>query len=51
MSKKNISGNAKRAAYEKKQEKQGERIVKWIIGVLIVLALAYAAYSVYIVSF
>lgn len=50
MSKNNL-GNAKRAAYEKKQEKQGESIIKWIIGILIVLALAYAAYSVYIVSF
>ena len=30
-------GNAKRQAYEKKQEQQGEKVIKWIIGVLIAL--------------
>ena len=46
MSKKDVKPvNAKRAAYEKKQEEQGAKVVKWIIGVLIALALVYAAYS------
>ena len=43
-------GNAKRQAYEKKQEQQGEKVIKWIFGVLIVLALVYAAYSIWLVA-
>ena len=42
--------NAKRVAYEKKQEEQGAKVVKWIIGVLIGLALCYAAWSIYLVA-
>ena len=42
--------NAKQKAYEKKQEQQGEKVVKWIIGVLIALALCYAAYSIWLVA-
>ena len=42
--------NAKRAAYEKKEEQQGEKVIKWIIGVLIALALCYAGYSIWLVS-
>jgi len=42
--------NAKRVAYEKKQAEEGEKVIKWIIGVLIVLAACYAAYSVWFVS-
>jgi hypothetical protein len=38
MSKKN---NAKREAYAKKQEEQGKKVVMWIFGGLIVLALIY----------
>ena len=41
--------NAKREAYAKKQEKEGTSVVMWIIGVLIVLGLAYAAWSIYLV--
>jgi cobalamin biosynthesis Mg chelatase CobN len=42
--------NAKRAAYAKKQEKEGTSVVMWIIGVLIVLGLFYAGWSIYMVS-
>ena len=42
--------NARRVAYEKKQEQQGEKVIKWIIGVLIGLALCYAAWSIYLVA-
>ena len=42
--------NAKRVAYEKKEEQQGEKVIKWIIGVLIALAVVYAGYSIWIVS-
>jgi hypothetical protein len=42
--------NQKRAAYEKKQERQGETVIKWIIGVLLILAVFYAGYSIWLVS-
>jgi hypothetical protein len=42
--------NPKRVAYEKKQQEKGEKVIKWIIGVLIALAVCYAAYSIWIVS-
>ena len=32
--------NARREAYAAKQEKQGRRVVEWIIGVLVLLAVA-----------
>lgn len=40
--------NAKQRAYEKKQEQEGARVVKWIFAVLILLALAYMAYTMYL---
>lgn len=42
--------NPKRVAYEKKQQEKGEQVIKWIIGVLIVFAVFYAAYSIWLVS-
>ena len=42
--------NQKRVAYEKKHQEKGENVIKWIIGVLIVFAIIYAAYSIWIVS-
>ena len=42
--------NPKRMAYEKKQQEKGELVIKWIIGVLIVVAIIYAAYSIWLVS-
>ena len=42
MSQKN---NAKRVAYQKKQEQQGKSVVTWIICVLIVLGLAFAIWT------
>jgi len=42
--------NPKRVAYEKKQERQGEKVIKWIIYALIALALCYAAYSIWLIS-
>lgn len=47
MSKK---GNAKKVAYAKKQEEQGKKVVNMIFIVLIVLALIFAAFTIYIVS-
>ncbi|MBR1469336.1 MAG: hypothetical protein IJ605_04415 [Prevotella sp.] len=37
--------NAKRQAYQKKQEEQGRNIVMWIIGGLIALGLAFAIWT------
>ncbi len=42
MSKKS---NAKRDAYAKKQEEQGKKIVSWIFGGLIVLAVIYLIWA------
>lgn len=33
--------NAKRVAYEKKQEKQAKNVVNWIFGILIFLAFVF----------
>lgn len=38
--------NARRAAYQERQAKAGRNVVVWMIGVLIVLALAYFVYIV-----
>ena len=42
--------NQKRVAYEKKQQEKGEKVIMWIIGVLIALAVCYAIYSIWLVS-
>ena len=42
--------NAKQRAYEAKQEKEGVKVVNWIFGVLIVLALIYMGYVCYIMA-
>ena len=39
--------NAKQRAYEKKQEQEGRKVVNWIFGVLIVVALAFCLMSIY----
>ena len=36
---------AKHAAYEKKQAAQGEKIIKWIFGILVALAILFAFYT------
>lgn len=40
---------AKHAAYEKKQAEKGEKVIKWILAVLIALAVCFAVYSASIV--
>ena len=40
--------NAKQRAYEMHQAKEGAKVVKWIFGVLTVLALIYMAYTMYL---
>ena len=36
--------NAKREAYAKKQEEQGKKVIAWIGGVLLILAVCYLIY-------
>ena len=40
----------KKAAYQKKQEKGGKKVMEWIFGVLVVLAIIFVIYSIFIVS-
>lgn len=42
--------NAKREAYAKKQEEQGRKVVNWIFGVLVALAVIYLVWTVYMMS-
>lgn len=42
---KKIASNAKRAAYAAKQEKEGNKVIAWIIGILIVLGAVFAGIS------
>lgn len=37
--------NAKRAAYQKKQEEQGKRVIRWIAGILLLLAVLYFVWT------
>jgi hypothetical protein len=37
--------NAKREAYAKKQEEKGRKVVLWIIGALIALAIVYMCWT------
>ncbi|WP_270776282.1 hypothetical protein [Segatella buccae] len=41
---------AKRAAYERKQEEHGKKVVYWIFGVLVALAIVYMIYSMAMAS-
>ena len=40
----------KKVAYEKKQEDKGKKVLEWIFGVLVVLAILFVIYSIFIVS-
>jgi hypothetical protein len=40
----------KKVAYEKKQEEGGKKVLEWIFGVLIVLAVLFVIYSIWIVA-
>ena len=43
------TGQARRAAYEARQEKEGKKVVNWIFAVLIILAICFIVYSMIIV--
>ena len=40
----------KKAAYEKKQEEGGKKVLEWIFGGLVVLAILFVIYSIFIVA-
>ena len=40
--------NAKQRAYEKKQEESGKKVVAWIIGCFIAMAVFYVIYLAFI---
>ena len=42
--------NVKREAYAKKQEEQGKKVVSWIFGGLIVLAIIYLIWTITMMS-
>ena len=39
-----------KVAYQKKQEQGGKKVLEWIFGVLVVLAILFVVYSIFIVS-
>ncbi len=41
---------ARREAYEKRQEKEGRKVVNWIFAILVILAIIFIIYSMTIVS-
>lgn len=47
MSQKNKSHHSKRDA---QQEEQGKKVVGWVFGVLVALALVYMVYSVFVMQ-
>ena len=40
----------KKVAYEKKQEEGGKKVMSWIFGILIALAILFVAYSIFVVA-
>ena len=50
MSSNNTLRKSKRAASEKRQEEKGKKVVNWIFGVLVALAVAFMIYSVILAS-
>ena len=43
-------GKAKRKAYAKKQEAEGKKVVNWIFGVLVILAIIFMGYTIWLAS-
>ncbi|EGN55888.1 hypothetical protein PRBRB14_02620 [Hallella multisaccharivorax DSM 17128] len=46
----NMATSKKRTEHQEKQKDQGERVVKWIFGVLVALAVIYMVWSLFIVQ-
>lgn len=41
----NDKSKVRRAAYEKRQEEKGRKIVNWIFAILVILAVIFIVYS------
>ena len=48
MAKKEKKLNAKQKAFAKKQEQEGHKVINWIFGVLILAALGYMAFTLWL---
>ena len=40
----------KKVAFQNKQEDSGKKVLEWIFGVLVVLAIIFVIYSIFIIS-
>ena len=47
---KSTKSTQKKEAYQKKQEEGGKKVLEYIFGALIILAIAFVIYSIFIVS-
>ena len=47
---KSTKSTQKKEAYQKKQEEGGKKVLEYIFGALIVLAVIFVIYSIFIVS-
>lgn len=45
MNQNKVKANAKKAAYAKKQEAEGNKVIAWIIAILIALGAVFAGIS------
>ena len=46
----NVQTTVKRTEHKEKQKDQGEKVVKWIFAVLVVLAIIYMIWTMFIVQ-
>lgn len=46
----NVETAKKRVEHKEKQKDQGEKVVKWIFGILVALAIIYMIWSLFIVQ-
>ena len=46
----NVATQKKRVEHQEKQKDQGEKIVKWNFGILVVLAVVYMIWSFFMLS-
>ena len=46
----NVQTNDKRTVHKEQQKDQGEKVVKWIFAVLVILAIIYMIWTMFIVQ-
>ena len=47
---KSTKSTQKKEAFQKKQEEGGKKVLEYIFGVLIILAILFVVYSIFVVS-